>query len=207
MIFLDLGTNEFQGLEEFTNLLGLGKNTIVHCYEPNTLVYDRSKPKYVQIVGNYRSLTHNNAAIMDYTGKIQFNSHHGAWQDGVFKPEYTGGSNCLELNPESDECSNAKFDIHQEMVDCKDILDVLHDLVAENGEDCKVIIKCDIEGSEFKVLPRMMTSPYVKNITQIHIEWHERFYEKTAEYDHICELKQTILQDLAKHGITYYEHH
>ena len=31
-IFLDLGTNLFQGLEEFTSKINLDTNTIVYCF-------------------------------------------------------------------------------------------------------------------------------------------------------------------------------
>jgi hypothetical protein len=38
-LFLDLGTNMFQGQQEFTIKNKLDNNTIVYCYEPNTLVF------------------------------------------------------------------------------------------------------------------------------------------------------------------------
>jgi hypothetical protein len=36
MIFLDLGTNMFQGLEEFTDKIKLNNNSVVYCFEANT---------------------------------------------------------------------------------------------------------------------------------------------------------------------------
>ena len=41
-IFLDLGTNEFQGLKEFTEKLNLNKSTMVYCFEPNSYVFKKS---------------------------------------------------------------------------------------------------------------------------------------------------------------------
>jgi FkbM family methyltransferase len=206
MIFLDLGTNEFQGLEELTKPLGLGKDTTVYCFEPNTMVFKRSRSKYDKVAQNYKKVNHYNNAIMDYTGKITFNSHHGAWDmNGRYDVDYTGGSNCIELNPKRD--GGSTFDIHQEEVDCVDINDLMNEVIFQHGQDCDIYIKCDIEGSEFKVLPRLLESPYIKNVKKIYIEWHERFYQNTNEYAEKCRLKEEILKKIQDNNIIYVEHH
>ena len=209
MIFLDLCTNMFQGLEEFTEKINLNKDTIVYCFEPNSFVYTSSKPKYDSILNNYKQLYHFNKAILDYTGKIVFNSHHGVWDNEKYIDDYTGGSNCLEINPKKDNCNGVVFDIHQELVDCIDIIDVFKNIVSDNNlnSDKCISVKCDIEGTEFKVLPRLLDSEYVKYIKEIHIEWHERFYINTPEYNSMCNLKQSIINKLHDNNINYFEHH
>ena len=210
MIFIDLGTNMFQGLEEFTNKLNLDKETIVYSFEPNSMVYYLSKNKYDTIQNNYKKLYHYNKAVTDFTGEILFNSHHGVWDNNTYIPEYTGGSNCLEINPKIDNGNGVVFDIHQEYVKCIDISELLSDVVKTNDVEVynkSIIIKCDIEGSEFKVLPKLLKSPYLKYIKEIHVEWHERFYENTNEYDEICNLKQGILREFNNKNISCYDHH
>jgi FkbM family methyltransferase len=122
---------------------------------------------------------HYTKAVLDYTGEILFNSHNGVWLDGRYLDDYTGGSNCLNINPEKDIGNGAIFDIHQEVVECIDINDVLKTIVDDNNLTLKsIIIKCDIEGSEFKVLPKLLESEYLKYIKEIHVEWHERFFSR-----------------------------
>lgn len=209
MIFLDLGTNLFQGLEEFTTKLNLDTNATVYCFEPNTLVYNNSKQKYDSIKNNYKILNHFNKAVLDYTGEIIFNSHNGVWLDGRYIDDYTGGSNCLGRNPKKDIGNGAIFDIHQEVVECIDINDVLKTIVDDNNLSLKsIIVKCDIEGSEFKVLPKLLQSEYLKYIKEIHVEWHERFFhDNKNDYNNICKLKNNIIHSLHNNNIECYEHH
>jgi FkbM family methyltransferase len=174
------------------------------------MVYNNSKKKYNDIFSNYKELNHYNKAISDHSGKILFNSHYGVWEsNGNYLSDYTGGSNCIEINPKKDNNNGVIFDIHQEYVDCIDINEVLLEIVNKNNLNDKkcIYIKCDIEGSEFTVLPKLLKSEYLNNIKQIHIEWHERFYEGSLEYNNICKLKQDIIQELSDNNIQYFEHH
>ena len=143
---------------------------------------------------------------MDYNGFITYNSHHGSIENGVYNPDYTGGSNALEINPKLD--NGVIFDIHQEKAICIDITMLLEDVYSKYP-DTNIFMKCDIEGSEFKVLVKLlkMEPKILKNIKEIHIEWHERFFENTSEYQTVCEIKSNILRKLDDLGIKYYEHH
>lgn len=196
MIFLDLGTNNFQGLEEFTNKLNLSSDNIIYSFEPSPTIYSQSKNKYDSIKNNYKVLHHINKAVLDYTGTILFNDHHGVWAGATYIKEYNAGSNCLEINPKIDRNNGVIFDIHQVVVDCIDINDVIKNIVNDNNLilEKSIIIKCDVEGSEFKVLPKLLTSDYLKYIKEVYIEWHERFFiDNKIEYNNVCNIKKMLL--------------
>jgi FkbM family methyltransferase len=208
VVFLDMGTNVFQGLQEFTHKKNLNNDTTVYCYEPNTYVFNHSLEMKQSIQHNYKQINHYNKAVMDYTGSIEFNSHHGVWDKDRYINDYTGGSNALVINPQFDSNNGVIFDIHKEVVECIDICEVITQLNLAHPEE-DIYVKCDIEGSEFKVLPKLLAMPLesIKQIKEIYIEWHERFFEQEENYHDICKLKRDIIQKLSDLNIVYYEHH
>ena len=197
--FIDLGTHMFEGLEEFTVKLNLDKSVNVYCFEPNLKIYNSSRQKYnvEYIESKYRSFKHFNLAVVDYNGKITFNSHDGAWTNSnkeTYNNRYTAGSNCLAINPSYDPGNGYVFDVISTECDCIDIEDIISNIVL-NDNDAEINIKCDIEGSEFIVLPKLLMSKYVNNVKKIYIEWHERFWYGTDEYlNKIAQRKDIIAQ-------------
>jgi len=206
-VFLDLGTNMFQGLQEFKIKKNLDTNTIVYCYEPNTLVFNNSLEVKEKIEKDFKIINHYNKAVIDYNGLIEFNSHSGAWYEGHYVENYTGGSNALLSNPKIDPNNGAIFNTHKEIVECIDICDIIMQ-INHDYPNKEIYIKCDIEGSEFKILPKLLSMPsnYIKNIKEIYIEWHERFFENN-DYNNVCKVKNDTINKLSELNITYYEHH
>ena len=84
----------------------------------------------------YNKLEYINKAVLDYTGKVTFNYHKGAWCDrnpNFYNENYTSGSNCLIENPQRDNGDGGVvFDIYQEEVECLDICDILEDINKSN---------------------------------------------------------------------------
>lgn len=196
--FIDLGTHKFEGLTEFTEKLKLDNNDNIYCYEPNKQIYELSRENNTtkNYEAKFYSFKHFNLAVMDYTGKICFNSHSGAWTNSnkdTYIDGYTTGSNCLDINPTCDSGNGVYFDIISQECDCIDIEEIISSIVL-NDNDAQIYIKCDIEGSEFVVLPKLINSKYVNNIKNIYIEWHERFWYNTDEYQNKINQRTEIIK-------------
>jgi len=205
--FLDLGTHRFEGLLEFTEKLNINKDWNVYCYEANPVIYEKALETLDDIKDNYNNIDFNNLAVMDQDGSITFHCHDGAWSDTSkekYVEDYTSGSNALDQTPAYDIGNGAVFNIVDREVDCIDI-DLILSSICSIDPQAEIYIKCDIEGSEFVVLPRIIESDYLNNIKQIYIEWHERFWYNNGMEEKIKE-KQVYLHHLKKAGIECFIH-
>ena len=208
--FIDLGTHLFGGLNEFTQKLNLGNNDNVYCYEPNKKVYELSREfnKTIQYEKKYYSFNQINAAVMDYSGEICFNAHNGAWTDGnksEYMDHYTCGSNCININPKYDSGNGVHFDIVSQECKCIDIEEIISSIVL-NDNDAEIYIKCDIEGSEFVVLPKLINSKFINHVKEIYIEWHERFWQGTHEYQDKINKRRDIISTFNNMNIRSFVH-
>lgn len=208
--FLDLGTHLFEGLEEFTAKLNLGVNDTVYCFEPNKNIYraSRENNRIPQLETRYKKFSHTNAAVMNYTGTIRFNTHNGAWVNGNkegYMPGYTCGSNCLDINPVCDPDNGVHFNIQHDECDCISIEDIVMSIVSVDA-DAEIYIKCDIEGSEFVVLPKLLNSQYISHVKEIYIEWHERFWQGREDYEDKVRERKDILAKFDNLNIPNYVH-
>ena len=208
--FIDLGSHRFEGLNEFTEKLNLGINDNVYCYEPNKKIYEVSRQN--NIIDYYKNKFYSfkdyNLAVMNYSGKICFNSHNGAWNNNnkdSYIEGWTCGSNCLDINPKYDPGNGYHFDIISEECDCIDIEEIISSIVL-NDNDAEIYIKCDIEGSEFVVLPKLIKSEYINKVKCIYIEWHERFWLNTDEYQNKINERSNIISSFDNLNIKTYVH-
>jgi len=208
--FLDFGAHKLEGLVEFTEKLNIDKEWVVQSYEPNTFVYEVAEKNAENIKGNYKKFSLQQKAIMHENGFVIFNSHKGCWKDES-KTEYlenmTTGGNVLDFNPHMDIGNRIIFDSEQVEVECIDVDDILKN-ICENDQEAEIYIKCDIEGAEFVVLPRIIESDYCKNIKEMYIEWHERmwFYEGMEGIVQKQKERSLYTSHLKKLGIKCFDH-
>ena len=203
--FLDFGTHRFQGLTEFTKKLSIDKEWNVQCYEANPFTYDLTKEKGEKLSSKYKNFTHNNLAVMDSNGSITVHCHKGSWDNGVYKELWTSGSNVLDNTPSYDAVSGVVFDIVESEVDCIAVEDILKDICIQDS-DAEIYIKCDIEGSEFAVLPEIIESEYKSHIVEMYVEWHERFWHESGGYAQKISERKYLENMLKKLGVKMYTH-
>lgn len=204
--FLDFGTHRFQGLTEFQGRLSLDENWSVQCFEANPFTYEESQEKSEEFKDCFRSFSHHNKAVMDQSGTITMHCHKGAWTpEGEYNERYTSGSNALDNTPSFDAGNKYVFDIVDAEVECIGIEEILEEICTKDPE-AEIHIKCDIEGSEFAILPVLLESEYTKHIVEMYIEWHERFWYESGEYQNKVQERRYYEQMFKKMNVTMHTH-
>jgi FkbM family methyltransferase len=164
-VFLDMGGNKGQGLREFINKYNIDNTWIVETFEPCkecNLVDELKDINYVNI---------NNDAIWTHTGKVSFSIYdenlEGSSVERLMSEGYCNDETYDRYNENSHHCGYRKHDNMVE-VDCIDISDLLN----KYNENDFIVVKMDIEGSEYNVLRKSIKDGTIKKVNDIWIEWH-----------------------------------
>jgi FkbM family methyltransferase len=170
-IFLDLGTHYGQGLREFMRRFDMNDSWNIYTFEANPVTYKKFVTEYLKLTPNVQPI---NAAVSDHDGTITVNLETPPNQDDT--GQGTSVISTDEWNP-----WGLADDTHfhrKEEVSCVDFSKFIKDNF--NKED-NIIIKMDIEGSEYDTLEKMIVDGTIEYINHISVEWHSRFFRNESE--------------------------
>jgi FkbM family methyltransferase len=195
-IFIDCGTHLFQGFKQFAEKYNIDSEWKCFCFEANPFTYQRSQDVYEQLIESGYNIEHFNKAVYNQEGTINVNCSKddgGPYADGHFSQ----GSNILSDPPDYDHTYHCGFTYQEEEVAVETVN--FSKFLRENvTADDFVLVKMDIEGAEFEVLPSMIEDESYKLINDFYCEFHERFFEPKSKYKN---LKEQYKEVLKKSGI------
>ena len=171
-IFLDCGTHLFEGLIDFYNKGIIDDSFEIHTFEPNPACNVNERSKKIPLKINI-----HNKAVWIEDGFVKFNQENhkksgtGSPNDGQSDIDGWGSS----VDGIGFEHPGYDKPIIVESVD-------FSKFVGNFPKGSKIICKMDIEGSEFKVLRKMIQDSTILKIDTIFVEFHERLMlEETVE--------------------------
>jgi FkbM family methyltransferase len=163
--FIDCGTSLFEGLEKFNSFYHFDTSWKIDSFEANPLTYEtalKRKP-------NYPNLNFQNKAVWIHDNTVNVNIND--------KLPLDNGTNILENPPDRDIQYNRKFNWTRKLsVPAVDLARVIC-----SSNDDVIVVKLDIEGAEFEVLEHLIKTNAVKKISNMYVEFHERFFINDVE--------------------------
>lgn len=195
--FLDLGTHYFVGGDCESGLLTFEREGFfgdqppydwhILTYEPSQAAWESNVNSVKDIAKRFASFGMFRAAIADSDGTTIFK----------WLPFWKAASTCVTDDlTEIEEKRTIEYEV--KTIDIKRTVEE----IVQADPDAYIVIKCDIEGAEFTVLPRLLE---VENVGQwvktIYVEWHERFWHGKPRYGEIVGTKGIIKKGCADKGI------
>lgn len=199
--FLDFGTHYFHGTIHENGILSFERRGFfgqtqpyewrVSTFEPSPYAFEANKQHLPSIASRFNRLDAYQAAIADFDGTMEFK----------WCPGNEAGSNCLKQAIAEVDESGAE--IH--MVPAIDVKRLVEEIVAEDKE-AFIVIKCDIEGAEFSVLPRLLDAKCVReSVKEVFVEWHDRFWADKPNHQEILRKKAIIKESCQESGIVIHD--
>jgi FkbM family methyltransferase len=190
-VFLDLGTHFGQGLKAFVQKYNINDKWKVHTFEANPETYNIFMDGYDGI-----PIVAHNVAVSDNEGTIEISMEKPPTDEGN-----TGmGSSIIPLD-KWQPWDNALVYGNKQEVKCIDF----SKFISENftvGNN--IIVKMDIEGSEYHVLERMIEDGTIRYITKLYVEWHAYMFTNKGE---MTERQNKIINKLNELNIAWEQWH
>ena len=187
-IFLDLGTHYGQGLREFIARFNMDNTWIIHTFEANPNTFKIFTEQYHQLTP---WVIAHNQAVSDHYGEITVNIETPPNEDA------TGmGSSVISLDKWNPWGGTLRENFKTEAnVLCFDLSDFIQ---KSFKPDDTMIIKMDIEGSEYDTLEKMIKDNVIERVNHLAVEWHSRFFTNSQEIE---ERERKIIEKINECGV------
>jgi len=164
-VYLDCGGHFGEGLRTFIQKYNMDSSWEIHTWEPNpaALFVLEKTVEELRSPPNNLNIELHRGAILDHEGYSDFSVQLNSTGAGSIEKLMNAGA-CSDPNSESYRFHNTIIG-----VPCTDISKVISGF---NISD-RIIMKIDVEGSEFKILRKLISDGLANRISDIYIEWHD----------------------------------
>jgi FkbM family methyltransferase len=203
--FLDFGTHYLEAGHKFSpcesGLLAFEKQLFfgakppydwhILTFEPSAHAVKENKSFIPSIEKRFLSFQAFHAAIGAEDGVVMFK----------WLPGWSAASTCV-MEP----LAEIERHRYQELaVTSMDVRRVVQEII-DADDDAIIYVKCDIEGAEFKVLPRLLEIKQVgKWVKGVYVEWHDRFWRGKPRYQEIQKIKTEIIESCERSEVALYD--
>lgn len=170
-VFLDLGTHYGQGLNEFIQKYNMDNSWVIHTFEANPATYNVFTKEYHR---HTPWVIPHLEAVSDHNGLIDMNMETppGEGPTGM-------GSSVIPLE-KWDPWGGKNHDPFKNTVKVK-CIDFSEFIKRNFTKEDTIVIKMDIEGSEYDTLEKMLSDGTMELIDDLYIEWHNRCFPNPDE--------------------------
>jgi FkbM family methyltransferase len=170
----------FQGFNEISKIYGIDSSWECYCFEPNPKTYISSKENYLKLLDDGLNIIHFNAGVSNKNDYVNLNLSESTIWDGTEVGTFTGQSSNILLNPPQKLQENPiKYNSETEIVRVLDFSNIIETFSSINDF---IVVKLDVEGSEFDIIDKLISSGTIKYINEIYIEFHPHFFDDLVVY-------------------------
>lgn len=186
-VFLDLGTHYGEGLREFIGTFGMNDTWVIHTFEANPTTHGIFLEQHLK---ETPWVVSHNKAITNFDGTITLN---------VETPPDEGdtgqGSSLIGLDRWDPWGLQEKGNFQKQVeVPCIDLSKFIMDNFTKEDN---IVVKMDIEGSEFDTLDKMIADGSIEYINHLTVEWHSKFF---VNDEGIGKREQDLIDKLTTYG-------
>lgn len=158
-VFLDFGANIGQGLRQFIQKYNITSDWIVESFEPDPSCELEKHIEDLDFVKIHKK------AVFDKNGTVRFHqfmlNSQASSVDCLLDSGYF-------TNPDHDYYLKNENVGRFIEVECVDVTDIIN----QYSNDDFILVKMDVEGSEFTILRKLIGDNVINKINDLYVEWH-----------------------------------